>query len=74
VADIDFLDMRRLVCALETSAEGSSVLDLELKCGFESDRSSEVAGSVSGLGAEFAPETIEIIIGEMVTPCTRSPD
>ena len=64
--------MRRLVSALETSAEGSSVLDLELNSGFESDISAEVAGSISGLGAEFAPETTEIILGEMVTPYTRS--
>jgi hypothetical protein len=74
VADIDFLDMRRLVSALETSAQGSSVLDLELKCSFESEISAVNAGSVSGLGAEFAPETIEIILGEMLTPFTRSLD
>jgi len=74
VADIDFLDMRRLVSALETSAQGSSVLDLELKCGFESEIPAGNAESVSGLGAEFTPETIEIILGEMVTPYTRSLD
>lgn len=64
--------MRKLVSTLETSAEGSSVLDLELKCGLDLETPSGSAGV--GLETEFSPETIEIIVGEMVTPFTRSLD
>ena len=72
LADIDILEMRKLVSALETSAQGSSVLDLEVKCGLDPDLPAASGGV--GLETEFLPETIEIILGEMVTPFTRSLD
>jgi hypothetical protein len=74
VAEIDILEMRKLVSALETSAQGSPVLDLELKCEFEQEGPAGNRTAGMGLEAELAPETIEIILGEMVTPYTRSLD
>ena len=66
--------MRKLVSALETSAQGSPILDLELKCGLEQEGCVGRRTVGTGLEAELAPETIEIILGEMVTPYTRSLD
>lgn len=74
MAEIDLLEIRKLVSLLETSAQGSPVLDLELKCGFEEEGSAGTRAAGMGLEAELAPETIEIILGEMVTPYTRSLD
>lgn len=74
LADIDILDMRKLVSALETSTQGSPVLDLELKCGLDSELSGDASRTGTGLEAEFSAETVEIILGEMVTPFTRSLD
>lgn len=59
---------------METSAQGSPVLDLELKCGFEQEGPAGTRPVGMGLEGELAPETIEIILGEMVTPYTRSLD
>lgn len=73
LSDVDILDMRKLVSALETADRGSSVLDLELKCGLALDVA-DFGGMGSGLEAEFTTETVELILGEMVTPFTRSLD
>ena len=74
LAEIDILEIRKLVSALETSAQGSPVLDLELKCEFDLETPAGHDAVGAGLEAELAPETIEIILGEMVTPYTRSLD
>lgn len=66
--------MRKLVSALETSAKGSSVLDLELKYGLDMEMYRDSTVSGAGLESELSPETVEIILGEMVTPFTRSLD
>lgn len=72
--DADILEMRKLVGALETSDHGSPVLDLEIKCSLDLESAGQAGTSSTGLEAEFTTETIEIILGEMVTPYTRSLD
>tara|TARA_R110000868_G_scaffold100722_3_gene277103 strand:- start:28982 stop:29509 length:528 start_codon:yes stop_codon:yes gene_type:complete len=74
LAEIDILEMRKLVSALETSDQGSPVLDLELKCGLGLELPPGSAMASTGLEAEFAPGTVEIILGEMVNPYSRSLD
>lgn len=74
MGDGDAQVISKLIQALEAADKGDSVLDLRLsRCpGIESPK--HVGAGDSALLADFKTETVEDILGEMVSPFTRSLD
>lgn len=72
--DDDFLTARKLIAALESSAVGEAALDLRIGRRLGDSGRVRVGSADAALIGELRPETVEIIVGEMVTPYTRSLD
>ena len=70
----DFLTARAVVEALETSEEGGPALDLRIGQNLSTADRMRVGTADAVLAAELLPETLEVILGDTVTPYTRSLD
>ena len=69
----DFLTARDLVSALESAANGEPSLDLRIRHGIPGAQV-RVAATDAAITAELSPNSIEAILGDMVSPYSRSLD
>jgi hypothetical protein len=74
LADDDFLAVHKLLNALEDSDRGNSALDLRISQCLDADSDVHVSTADAALTAELAPETVDLILGEVVAPYTQSLD
>jgi hypothetical protein len=69
----DFLEARELVVALESAPNGEPALDLRIRHGIP-DAELRIAATDAAITAELSPDSVEAILGDMVSPYSRSLD